>query len=566
MTGITRAPPGRHPLVAVCLAFVVGTWVGLAHRETLAPCIVAIAVSLLAWAACRLAARQRRHWRRAASAALLASVGFSACVSGQLAAQKDFEAIERFREIEESREDAVIRGRVIDAPTITVLTPGSARARFRVSVKTLPHEAGEIRMHDAIVRVDWYGPERMVHNMQSFRLPAAGEGWQLNGRIREIERRRGPPLVILQIRGRSPATQRRESMDASPVAMKLWEMRGYAEKILSLGMAEHRESTGLVKAMTLGLTSDVPREVMELFRMSGTVHVFSISGLHVNIVSTIMLTGLTALPIRFRYRVFVFGPMIVAYTIATGAAPSAIRACLMALFFHSAPLVGRPRDSLSSVSAAALILLANNPRELLDLGFIFSFICTAGILLMVPIFTDAAGRAAAWMQARREAARACKPPLDLEDALLQARRPNRLARGLKKVFSKGVNMTRDSLCVSLAAWIASTPVTAVCFGNIVPASLLANLLVVPLSTIMIVTAAMSLVAGIFSPWLAETFNHANLVFAHCLVRSASIFANLPLASFPSGQWTPFHVALWYAAALALFLRLRVFLDSPKNTP
>ena len=186
----------------------------------------------------------------------------------------------------------------IVAVVVASLGPGAARARFRLRVKELPHEAGAIAVADAVVLVDWYGPESMVRGAQSFRLPAAGEGWQLNGRMREVSLRAGAPRVTFKVRGKSPSTHRHPAMDASGLAMKLWELRGYAERILSLGMADRREQTGLVKAMTLGLRSDVPREVMDVFKGSGTVHVFSISGLHVAIVSSILVAGLSALPLR----------------------------------------------------------------------------------------------------------------------------------------------------------------------------------------------------------------------------------------------------------------------------
>ena len=554
--GAVPTAPSRHPLVGVCVVFATGAWAGLGHPRALAPCAIGIVVSLLAWAVCRIAGRRRRRWQGAAAAALLAGVGFSACVSGQLAAREDFEAVEIFREIEDGREDAVIRGRVVEAPTVVVLRRGAARARFRFRVQSLPHEAGAIDVGDALVQVDWYGPESMARNAQSFRLPAAGEGWQLNGRMREVARRAGAPVVTFQVRGRSPATRRHSAMDATDLAMRLWEVRGYAEQVLSLGMDAHRQAAGMVKAMTLGLRADVPREVMDLFKQSGTVHVFSISGLHVGIVAGILVAALAALPVRFSHRVFFFGPMIAAYTVATGAASSAVRACAMSLILFSAPLAGRRRDPASSVSAAALLLLARDPRELLDLGFVFSFVCTAGILLMVPMFTDAASRvAAAW--ARRSAQ---EQAMDLEDALAQSRRPRWISRRIVQAGAWLGVKARDSLCVSLAAWIASTPVTAIYFGRIVPASILANLLVVPASIAVVVTAALSLVAGFFCPWLAETFNYANVVFVECLVRSASLFAHLPLASFESGRWTPAMVAAWYASAGALLLRLRMALD------
>ena len=73
------------------------------------------------------------------------------------------------------------------------------------------------------------------------------------------------------------------------------------------------------------------------------------------------------------YWVYILAPLLLIYTFATGLRPSAVRACLMALFYFSAPVVGRRFNALSALATTALAVHLFAPAYIFDLGCILSF-------------------------------------------------------------------------------------------------------------------------------------------------------------------------------------------------
>ena len=60
------------------------------------------------------------------------------------------------------------------------------------------------------------------------------------------------------------------------------EARVWMEKALAHKLAPGDEIYGgIVQAMTLGLRENTPADIEDLFRISGTTHIFAVSGLHV---------------------------------------------------------------------------------------------------------------------------------------------------------------------------------------------------------------------------------------------------------------------------------------------
>ena len=88
-------------------------------------------------------------------------------------------------------------------------------------------------------------------------------------------------------------------------------------------------------------------------------------------------------------------------------------------------------------------------------------------------------------------------------------------------------MFSDLFSVSLAAWLVTTPLSILFFGNFSPIGLPSNLLVVPLSSIVIITGVVSLTLGSCALWLADLFNHANLALIVMMTESARWFAAIP---------------------------------------
>ena len=115
--------------------------------------------------------------------------------------------------------------------------------------------------------------------------------------------------------------------------------------------------------------------------LAGIYHAVSLSGMHVAI-----LAGLIYLLFaRRKWLSAALGiPILIAFAVMTGGAPSTVRATIMQSLFLLAPLLRREYDPLSALCTALLALLAENPWSLAHWGLQLSFAATLGILLFYP--------------------------------------------------------------------------------------------------------------------------------------------------------------------------------------
>ena len=133
-------------------------------------------------------------------------------------------------------------------------------------------------------------------------------------------------------------------------------------------------------ALFFGCRSGLARAGRLASIRAGTIHLFSVSGLHVGVLGGLLLFCCRWLPYRWRYLV---PPLpLLAYVLTTGAQPPALRAWVMitAWSLLRAGLMWMPASAVLAWTAALLLWL--NPASLFDAGFLYSFVITAALLLL----------------------------------------------------------------------------------------------------------------------------------------------------------------------------------------
>jgi hypothetical protein len=151
--------------------------------------------------------------------------------------------------------------------------------------------------------------------------------------------------------------------DASRFSPMAWSRawRGKAAKRLEAGLDSRPVQMAILKALVLGYRKEIPKDTMDVFRRTGSVHIFAISGLHVGMVGLLLVIVLKSLGIpRDWFGVWLL-PLLFMYVAATGMKASALRALVMAGVFLLAPLFRRKPDIPTSVAFAALLLLLLSP-------------------------------------------------------------------------------------------------------------------------------------------------------------------------------------------------------------
>ena len=278
----------------------------------------------------------------------------------------------------------------------------------------------------------------------------------------------------------------------------------WIERTIALGIEGTPEAV-LIKAMTIGDMSDAPDSMKDAFRETGTFHLFSVSGLHVGIVAVMLWAALSMLGIGQRTSVLVIIPCLFFYALITGLSAASIRATIMLSFIAAGLLIDRAPIALNSVGAAGLLLLLWDSSQLFNSGFQLSFGAVAAICIIAGPLQRRLG------------------VLVAPDPFIPPRLIPPVWRTLHGLAGGAVLL----IAVSFAAWLASLPLIVYYFHLVSFSSIPANLLAVPLSSVILALAAISLVAGAVSPWLAGVFNHANYLLAKILIAIVNAFASLP---------------------------------------
>ena len=140
------------------------------------------------------------------------------------------------------------------------------------------------------------------------------------------------------------------------------------------------------RALLLGLRGQLPPQVVDDFRATGTSHLLAISGLHVGVL-LFMAMGLVSGTLGRGRMVYFLVPLAVIwmYAATSGFPISVVRAAIMGTTVLAALALGRPRRVLPALSLAAAVMVGIDPKVLGQVSFQLSFAAVAGIALALPM-------------------------------------------------------------------------------------------------------------------------------------------------------------------------------------
>ena len=243
---------------------------------------------------------------------------------------------------------------------------------------------------------------------------------------------------------------------------------------LRLGAPEGYLLEKIYIAMLLGQKAELIDDQKKRYRMSGTMHFFAISGLHIGVIATVIAQFLILVRVPRRVSPFIGLPLLYLYVEITGASPSAVRAFLMALFFWASFAFTRQRSPMSALAASAVCVLIFMPEQLWSIGFQLSYTVVLSILLLgLPLYELISKRWAPFQY------------LPVTDWM---------------PWQRAYAWIQDAVCllfaISLSAWMSSALLSAAFFGYLSPGAILLNMLLVNLAAISISTGVISLSLGL----------------------------------------------------------------------
>ncbi|WP_050765083.1 ComEC/Rec2 family competence protein [Fulvimarina pelagi] len=221
-------------------------------------------------------------------------------------------------------------------------------------------------------------------------------------------------------------------------------------------------------ALVTGQRNGIDEETSEALRATGLAHILAISGLHVALVAgfamvsirrSLVLVGHLALvwPIKKIAAVGAIG-VSTFYLVLSGSSVATERAYLMLLVMLLAVLFDRPAITMRNVSIAAIAILALSPHAVMTASFQMSFAATIGLVGVYGAFSRYRGG-----------------------------RSRDISEGaLRTVFFFLVG----TAATALIAGLATTPYSIFHFQRFAPFGLVANLLVMPLFSLLIMPMAL----------------------------------------------------------------------------
>ena len=207
------------------------------------------------------------------------------------------------------------------------------------------------------------------------------------------------------------------------------------------------EQKAICRALLLGDKSVMDHELKQAFSSAGVMHILAVSGLHVGILF-MLLNTLFSFCDNFKYLkelkviIILFG--LWSYALLTAMSPSVLRAATMFSFIVVAQTLNRNSNIYNTLAASAFLLLMVNPHFVYEIGFQLSYMAVLGIVAIYPKFYD-----------------------------------------LLLIKIKLLDYFWQLLCVSVAAQLATLPLSIYYFHYFPNYFFIANIIVVPLVPIII---------------------------------------------------------------------------------
>lgn len=148
------------------------------------------------------------------------------------------------------------------------------------------------------------------------------------------------------------------------------------------------KEAGIMIAMILGEKHLLEDEIKSLYQENGISHILAISGLHISMVGTAIYFFLRKLKLGLYVSTLMSLIFVYSYGILTNFSVSTKRAVVMYSVMLFANLIGKTFDLLSALSLSAFIILLRNPMQIFHAGFILSFGAVLGIALLLPCFNN----------------------------------------------------------------------------------------------------------------------------------------------------------------------------------
>lgn len=140
-----------------------------------------------------------------------------------------------------------------------------------------------------------------------------------------------------------------------------------------------------LKGILLGSRAAIPAWLLEMFRVTGVMHIIALSGFNITIIADNLSRTLRRFGMSPQSTFWISCAVIILFTIMVGASPSIVRASLMGMLVLLAWKEGRQYQGANALMCAGVLMVLHNPAIVrFDVAFQLSFLATVGLLFVAP--------------------------------------------------------------------------------------------------------------------------------------------------------------------------------------
>jgi len=281
-----------------------------------------------------------------------------------------------------------------------------------------------------------------------------------------------------------------DGKNINPFNQFLFTARQKVLDILQKNMQGHDDQLSIAEALLIGYTQDLDKDLVQAYSNTGVVHIIAISGMHLALIYVMLIWIFSRIPFIKRSKIikviFILSCLWI-FSLLTGAGASILRAAVMFSCIAIGENFARKSSIYNSLAASAFILLCYNPYFLWDVGFQLSYLAVLSIVIF-----------------------------------------QRPLYHLLYIKNKGLNYLWALVSVSLAAQIFTFPVCLYYFHQFPTIFLIANIIVVPLSSI-ILYVEIFLIALTWVPFLGPLLGKLTWGLVWFMNKIILWFNSLPFA-------------------------------------
>lgn len=149
----------------------------------------------------------------------------------------------------------------------------------------------------------------------------------------------------------------------------------------------YRHEIGVIEALLTGVRSTIPHDTLKIYQSTGTIHIMSISGLHVGLLMALLIPFRPKASNNIRWIWALLSLLcLVLFAMYFGSKPSVMRATFMGGILILSKANARSFPMWNALFLAAVTQCALDPNVLYDVGFQLSFGAVLGIVLFMPKF------------------------------------------------------------------------------------------------------------------------------------------------------------------------------------